>query len=139
MTRVIVVEGEASETGEHGTSEVVVYADSAKQAMDWLADSTGAEITPDGRWSLSFPETAEYSLLRRLQDVQRGMEPKQSLAVLDSIDEAASSMPGATAASIADRVLCSALDDVDWRTLLLAAVYFAVRRSGEASGAVVED
>lgn len=137
--RVIVVEGEASETGEHGTSEVVVYADSAKQVMDWLADSTGAEITSDGRWSLGFPETAECSLLRRLQDEQRGMESKQSLAVLDSIDEAASSMLSATAASIADRVLCSALDDVDWRTLLLAAVYVAVRRSGEASGAVMED
>lgn len=137
--RVIVVEGEASETGEHGTSEVSVYADSAKQVMDWLADSTGAEITSDGRWSLGFPETAECSLLRRLQDGQRGMEPKQSLAVLDSIDEAASSMLSATAASIADRVLCSALDDVDWRTLLLAAVYVAVRRSGEASGAVMED
>lgn len=137
--RVIVVEGEASETGEHGTSEVVGYADSAKQVMDWLADSTGAEITSDGRWSLGFPETAECSLLRRLQDGQRGMEPKQSLAVLDSIDEAASSMLSATAASIADRVLCSALDDVDWRTLLLAAVYVAVRRSGEASGAVMED
>lgn len=136
--RVIVVEGEASETGEHGTSEVAV-ADSAKQVMDWLADSTGAEITSDGRWSLGFPETAECSLLRRLQDGQRGMEPKQSLAVLDSIDEAASSMLSATAASIADRVLCSALDDVDWRTLLLAAVYVAVRRSGEASGAVMED
>ena len=68
--RVIVVEGEASETGEHGTSEVAVYADSAKQVMDWLADSTGAEITSDGRWSLGFPETAECSLLRRLQDVQ---------------------------------------------------------------------
>lgn len=137
--RVIVVEGEASETGEHGTSEVSVYADSAKQVMDWLADSTGAEITSDGRWSLGFPETAECSLLRRLQDGQRGMKPKQSLAVLDSIDEAASSMLSATAASIADRVLCSALDDVDWRTLLLAAVYVAVRRSGEASGAVMED
>lgn len=137
--RVIVVEGEASETGEHGTSEVAVCADSAKQVMDWLADSTGAEITSDGRWSLGFPETAECSLLRRLQDGQRGMEPKQSLAVLDSIDEAASSMLSATAASIADRVLCSALDDVDWRTLLLAAVYVAVRRSGEASGAVMED
>ena len=137
--RVIVVEGEAGETGEHGASEVTVYADSVKQAMDWLADATGAEITPDGRWSLRFPETALCSLLRRLQDEERGLEPKQSLAVLDSIDEAASSMLSATAASIAYRVLCSALADVDWKTLLLAAVYVAVRRSGEASGAVVVD
>lgn len=136
--RVTVVEGSAGETGRHRASEVTIYADSAKQAMDWLAESTGAETTPDGRWSLGYPETAEFSLLHRLQDGQRGLEPKQSLAVLDSIDEAASSMPNATAATIAHRVLCSALADVDWRTLLLAAVYVAVRRSGAATGAVVE-
>ena len=137
--RVTVVEGRAGETGGHGSSEVTVYADSVKQAMEWLADSTGAETTPDGRWSLGFPETAEFSLLHRLQEGQRGLGPKQALAVLDSIDEAVISMPGATAASIAHRVLCSALADVDWRTLLLAAVYVAVRRSGAASGVVIGD
>ena len=137
--RVTVVEGRTGETGGHRSSEVAVYADSAKHVMDWLAESTGAKITPDGRWSLSFPETAEFSLLHRLQDGQRGLGPKQSLAVLDSIDEAVSSMPGATAASIAHRVLCSELADVDWRTLLLAAMYVAVRRSGAATGAVMGD
>lgn len=137
--RVTVIEGRTGETGGHRASEVAVHADSARQAMDWLADATGAETTPDGRWSLSYPETAEFSLLHRLQEGQRGLGPKQALAVLDSIDEDVSSMPGATAASIAHRVLCSALADVDWRTLLLAAVYVAVRRSGSATGAVVGD
>lgn len=130
---------EQMDCGQTSTSSLVIGGSSVEDVAGWLAKATGATISPGGSWTLDFPETVEDSLLQELQGPLEGMNVKQSLAVLDSVDEIVGKDKTDTAAVIACRVLERDLPDVDWRILLLTAVYAAVRRSGAASGAIEED
>lgn len=127
---------EQMDGGQTSTSRLVIGGSSVEDVADWLAKATGATISPGGSWTLDFPETVEDSLLQELQGPLGGMNVKQSLAVLDSADEIIGEDKTDTASVIACRVLEKDLPDVDWRLLLLTAVYAAVRRSGDASGAI---
>ena len=130
---------EQMDCGQTSTSSLVIGGSSVEDVAGWLAKATGATISPGGSWTLDFPETVEDSLLQELQGPFEGMNVKQSLAVLDSVDEIVGNDKTDTASVIACRVLEKDLPDVDWRLLLLTAVYAAVRRSGAASGAIEED
>lgn len=129
---------EQMDCGRTSTSSLVIGGSSGGDVAGWLAKATGATISPGGSWTLDFPETVEDSLLQELQGPLGGMNVKQSLAVLDSADEIIGEDKAGTATAIACRVLEKDLSDVDWRLLLLTAVYIAVRRSGATSGAIEE-
>lgn len=132
--RAVVVE--QMDGGQTSTSGFVISESSVDSVVDWFAKATGATVSAGGSWTLDFPETVEDSLLQELQGPLEGMNVKQSLAVLDSVDEIADEDKTDTASAVAHRVLEKDLPDVDWRLLLLTAVYAAVRRSGDASGAI---
>ena len=134
--RAVIVE--QMDCGQTSTSSLAIGGSSVEDVADWLAKATGATISPGGSWTLDFPETVEDSLLQELQGPLEGMNVKQSLAVLDSVDEIVGKDETDTASAIAQRVLEKDLPDVDWRLSLLTAVYAAVRRSGAASGAIEE-
>lgn len=133
-----VVIAEQMDCGQTSTSSLVTGGSSVGDVAGWLAKATGATISPGSSWTLDFPETVEDSLLQELQGPLGGMNVKQSIAVLDSADEIVDKDKTDSASVIARRVLEKDLSDVDWRLLLLTAVYIAVRRSGAASGAIEE-
>lgn len=135
--RAVIVE--QMDGGQTSTSSLAIGGSSVDSVVNWLAKATGATISPEGSWTLDFPETVEDSLLQELQGPLEGMSVKQSLTVLDRVDEIVDEDKTDTAGGVAHRVLEKDLADVDWRLLLLTAVYAAVRRSGAASGTIEAD
>ena len=111
--------------GRKTVSSLTMDAGDVLEASRWLADATGATVDNDGRWCLSFPETVEDSLMQSLQKPSEAMNAKQTLALLDQLDEAINGSESIVAT-------------VDWETLLLTTVYIAVRRSGSATGQIAD-
>lgn len=122
--------------GRKTVSSLTMDAGDVLEASRWLADATGATVDNDGRWCLSFPETVEDSLMQSLQKPSEAMNAKQTLALLDRLDEAINGSESIVALDLAHEVLDQTLATVDWETLLLTTVYIAVRRSGSAAGQI---